>query len=85
MFVVFKGTHHCCLTLFILCMQILWPWSGNLALFIRVLPSGKEVLNELMGTLHFNVLVPTIHKNETLTCMLPLNEWQLKSFHLPNF
>ena len=39
-------------------MQVLWPWSGHLALYLRVLPEGQNFTGEAAGKVSFSVISP---------------------------
>lgn len=40
--------------------QILWPWSGYLALFLRVLPQGVDFTGTGSGTITITILSPPL-------------------------
>lgn len=38
--------------------QVLWPWSGHLALYIRVLPEGEQYTGQATGEVTFSIISP---------------------------
>ena len=38
--------------------QVLWPWSGHLALYIRILPEGEQFTGQATGEVTFSIVSP---------------------------
>ncbi|CAI7841397.1 unnamed protein product, partial [Closterium sp. NIES-54] len=54
---------------------VLWPWSGNLGIYLRVHPAARHLNGTIAGAIHFTVVSPP-GPNEsaprTTNCSLPL-------------
>ena len=37
---------------------MLWPWSGHLALYLRVLPEGEQFTGQATGEVTFSIVSP---------------------------